>query len=153
MKLKDLILLSESKDSKINELHLQDNLSIVKDFIMNTMCNISQFHIYHLMCKNGTHHEALKVFYTELQDELDELAETVIAHYNIQDLEIEDNSYICELYLGYDFNKMSEEVNDLRQDCVNTIKLVDSAENKSVIDKLIDIQEICDKLKYQLQLN
>jgi len=151
MNLKELKTLSESK--KVNEVNLDETLNDIKDFIMNGMCNVTQFHIYHLMTSNGTWHEALKEFYTNLQDEVDELAEATIAYYNIESLDIEDNSYECELYLGFNLDKATEEVEELRAYCVNIIQMIDSAENKSIVDKLIDIQEICDKLMYKLQLS
>ena len=151
MNLLELRKLSESK--KVNEVNLDTSLNEIKDFIMNGMINVTQFHIYHLMTSNGTWHEALKVFYTTLQDEIDELAEATIAYYDIQSLDIEDNSYECELYLGFDFDKATEEVEELRAYCSNTIEMIDSVDNKSIVDKLIDIQEICDKLMYKLQLS
>ena len=58
----------------------QDTKCILS-YALSNFAVVDQFHIFHILIKNGTHHEALSEFYEEIQEALDAVAEHAVARY------------------------------------------------------------------------
>ena len=113
---------------------------IIPTYIMS----VAQFHVWHLLCPNGQKHAALKLIYTELQDELDKLAEKFIA----QGGKIETISEsLIAMYTDDDVIAKIQQIRDL-----TTTAISKNSDMAGIVDSLIDIQEIIDSNLYKFNL-
>ena len=113
--------------------------------ISYSMFMIAQTHIWHLLCKSGQKHVALKNFYDELQDEVDELAERFIAQGGILS-DVEAN-----LVARYDDFEIVSAFNSYREMVTSCVE--SRPEMASIVDGIVDLQEIIDSNLYKFNLN
>lgn len=123
------------------------NNDIIGLVIPHTLALIAQAHIWHLVCPSGQKHVALKELYEELQSEVDGLAEKFIAQGGV----IEE--YNCSLKSTYSDMDVYVELDKYRDLITGTITANDTPEMKSIVDGLIDLQEVIDSKLYKFKLN
>ena len=105
---------------------------------------VAQFHVWHLLCPNGQKHTALKLMYTELQDELDKLAEKFIA----QGGKLETiNESLMAMYADADVISKIQQIRDLTTSAISK-----NSDMAGIVDSLVDIQEIIDSNLYKFNL-
>lgn len=114
--------------------------------ISYTIGMIAQLHIWHLLCPSGQKHMALGEMYKELQDEIDELAERFLAQGGI--LESEE----CDLIASYDDYMVLKKIDEFRELVTETIEECGSSETQSILDGLVDLQQVIDNKLYKFKL-
>ena len=139
--------MSKIKGTIINEQIEGINNDIIGLVIPHTIALIAQSHIWHLGCPSGQKHVALKELYEELQSEVDGLAEKFIAQGGV----IKDYKY--SLKSSYSDMEVYVELDKYRDLITGTIAANDTPEMKSIVDSLIDLQEVIDSKLYKFKLN
>ena len=132
------------------EMFLNENIEGINNsgigyVITYSMYMIAQTHIWHLLCTSGQKHTALKEFYEELQDEVDELAERFIAQGG--ELQTVDTPIVAK----YDDLMVLQRINEYRNivtSCIDT-----RPEMASIIDGIVDLQEVIDSKLYKFKMN
>ncbi len=137
---------------KLNESNITD-IQEIREYVMYLINAVSQFHIYHLICKNGSHHEALKEYYLNLQKEVDEIVEHIIAYQGDEFIDNENDTYELDLVLNYDYDLVLEDTQYINDYTTEIISKINNDENKAVVEELTEIQEACSNLLYKLQLS
>lgn len=140
----------EKKDKKVDEAVVFD-VEEFKNFIAFMFGNIAQFHIYHLLTKNGTHHEALGVLYNGLRGELDSICEQVLAGSNLEGGE--EDEYGVEIEFYYDHEDCVEDIKEVSSYASDMIRSLASVENVGLVSELTEIKELCDKSLYKMNLS
>lgn len=135
---------------KINEkIEVSSDSGTVNMLLTETLHFANQIHVWHWLAKSGQKHTALGEFYISLREQIDEIAETLIAQ-AISPLtrgsKILDVTYSDEV--------IKYQTKEYRQFVTNLIDVV-SAEKSDIAnvrDALIDLQECVDKFVYQFDL-
>ena len=135
---------------KINEkIEVSSDSGAVNMLLTETLHFANQIHVWHWLAKSGQKHTALGEFYTSLREQIDGIAETLIAQ-AISPLtrgsKILDVTYSDEV--------IKYQTKEYRQFVTNLIDVV-SAEKSDIAnvrDALIDLQECVDKFVYQFDL-
>jgi DNA-binding ferritin-like protein len=108
---------------------------------------IAQTHLYHFLTTSGQKHVALEEFYTNLNEETDDLAEKLLS---FSDGYFEE---VKEFYLDANVSSVIEKVTDYRNQVTNIIEQIkDTSSLYSILDSLADIQEEIDKFVYKYSL-
>ncbi len=136
---------AEVKSEELEEAIEGINNTGIGYVISYSMFMIAQTHIWHLLCKSGQKHVALKNFYDELQDEVDELAERFIAQGGIL-LDVEAN-----LVARYDDFEIVSAFNSYREMVTSCVE--SRPEMASIVDGIVDLQEVIDSNLYKFNLN
>jgi len=152
MNFSDLIKNKQSQFTQLSEVEISENdIEEVQSYLITSIGIIGQAHIFHLFTKNGFLHEALEEFYKIIQDEIDEITEMLLAHY---DLSNSGDSY--DFQFDFDINYLEETIEEYRDYTTEMIELFSDEEgefeNQSVIGELTEIQEACDKLLYKARM-
>ena len=140
---------------EINEGYYRDGndgmgAEAIQGIIFETMSMVVQSHIFHLVTTSNADHEALGEFYTELDKVSDELAETFIG----MDGDLESfGDYDASFVTSYFKEEYVELVEGYRAGISDVITYTNNPEMMSLNDKLIDVQELVDKLLYKLKQN
>lgn len=137
---------------KLNESNITD-MQEMREYVMYLINAVSQFHLYHILCKNGTHHQALGEFYSVIESEVDELAEHILAYQGEEFIDSDEDTYECDLVLNYEFDLVKEDVEYLNDYTTEMIGKIDNNENKVLVEELTEVQEACSNLLYKLQLS
>lgn len=123
----------------------QDTKCILS-YALSNFAVVDQFHIFHILIKNGTHHEALSEFYEEIQEALDAVAEHAVARYG-EDFDL----------IPYDLTKDLLLMNDrLLKFDIDTKRIVEFMKNSTdqgIVDALAEVQEQIEKLMYKLRMS
>jgi len=128
----------------INENIEDINNTGIGYLITYSLYMVAQTHLWHLIATSGQKHTALNELYTELQDEVDELAEQFIAQGG--KLEPVNDSIMTV----YDDNLIIEKLNQYRNMVTSCIDR--RPEMASIVDGIIDLQEVIDKKLYKFKL-
>lgn len=130
---------------EIQGVNTSNNLETLIPEIMNV---ISQTHIWHLLCTSGQKHMALGEFYTELQDEVDELAETYIGMGGtINSIEPFTPDVV------YTDSKVISYIKDFKEMVNMCISSTDKSEMRSIQEELIEIQELIYSFVYKFNMD
>jgi uncharacterized protein YgiM (DUF1202 family) len=143
VKMQGMTLVTESEE--LEEAIEGINNTGIGYVISYSMFMIAQTHIWHLLCKSGQKHVALKNFYDELQDEVDELAERFIAQGGILS-DVEAN-----LVARYDDFEIVSAFNSYREMVTSCVE--SRPEMASIVDGIVDLQEVIDSNLYKFNLN
>ena len=143
VKMQGMTLVTESEE--LDEAIEGINNTGIGYVISYSMFMIAQTHIWHLLCKSGQKHVALKNFYDELQDEVDELAERFIAQGGILS-DVEAN-----LVARYDDFEIVSAFNSYREMVTSCVE--SRPEMASIVDGIVDLQEVIDSNLYKFNLN
>ena len=122
-----------------------NNLETLIPEVMNV---ISQIHVWHLVCPSGQKHTALGEFYDEMQDGVDELAETYIAIGG----EIE-TTIPFTASVDYSESAIIKYVKTFRERISECVDSTEGPEFKSLQDKVIDLQEMIDTFLFRFNLS
>lgn len=131
---------------------IKENVYGINDYnlgmlISDSMFMVAQIHVWHLLCPSGQKHMALGELYEELQTEVDSLAERFIAQGGI----LNDSEFI--LSGKYDEFSVYESIRAFRQRITNTLDDMNNVNDlASVIDSVVDLQEIIDSKLYKFKL-
>jgi DNA-binding ferritin-like protein len=143
-----------SEDDNGDELEIKQNDSTIEDkivgFGVRTLNLVSQFHVYHWLTKNGTHHEALGKFYGDLQDSIDELIEQAFVKFNLDSIKSNTQTSID---FEYDLEKVKSMLDIYNGEIKTLIDNLQDSDNQHLIEELSDIQESLQTLQYKLQLS
>lgn len=137
-------------NEKLDEAWVGD-IEEFKNFIVFLFGSVAQFHIYHLLTRNGTHHEALGALYKGLDDELDSICEQVLAGQRFEGGE--DDEYGNEISFYYDHEDCVEDIKELSSYASDMIRTLDGVENLALVNELTEIKELCDKTLYKMNLS
>lgn len=129
----------------INENVQGINDAGIGSIITFTIQMIAQIHIWHLLCPSGQKHTALGELYTELQDEVDSLAERFLAQGGNLEL-----LYKLDLIVNYDDFTVLEKLNEFRS--ILSARIDTRPEMASIADGIIDLQEVIDNKIYKFKL-
>jgi len=133
----------------VMEAFVEGKVGIIQEFLVYGMLSVSQFHLYHLFTRNGTHHEAIGEFYEILKKELDGFAEQILGNVRVDS----EDDFEVELCLGYDYDRCLDDIDDLNTYVSDLIGIFNDYENASIVDELKEIQEACNKLLYKMKLS
>lgn len=120
----------------------------ISNIIPKTLAMVAQAHVWHLLIKSGQKHMALNELYTNLDSEVDGLAEKFIGQGGI----IQPLSF--EMDIDASFENILNKVDLFRvevSDCISSVK--NNSELQSILDGLIDLQEVIDSFTYKFKLN
>ena len=136
--------------SKIERGQLKESISEVNNtgigyIIPYTLNFITQAHVWHLLCTSGQKHMALGELYEELQDQVDELAEKFIA----QGGKLEP--FTGNIVAVYNENDVLNKIDEFRN--IVTSAIDTNPRMASIVDDIIDLQEIIDAKLYKFKLN
>lgn len=148
MKFRDLI--NEGKCKEPQQEQLSEGVEGINDtgigyLITYAMYMIAQTHVWHLLCPSGQKHMALGEFYSELQDEVDELAERFVAQGGI--LQTVDKAIVAS-YDEYEIMQQCQEFRNMVTSCID-----ERPSMKSIVDGVVDLQEVIDNKLYKFKLN
>jgi DNA-binding ferritin-like protein len=132
------------------QVRLEESIDGINDsgigyIITYTLQFTAQAHVWHLLCKSGQKHQALKELYEELQDEVDELAERFIAQGGMLSTTAEP------IVAYYDDEMVRARIGEYR-DLVTSAITTDPA-MASIVDGLVDLQEVIDGKLYKFNLD
>jgi len=119
------------------------------EFLSYSLWIVSQTHIWHWMTRNGQEHESIGEFYTGLQEGIDNVAERIIGKYGLNETGI----YNHKITYTYDIQIVLQTIIDYDSKIDNIIGSFDKISDSSIIDSLVDIKELIDKLKYKFRLS
>lgn len=128
------------EDTNVKNINDQN----IGQIVTYSMFMIAQTHIWHLLCPNGQKHTALQEFYEGLQDEVDEMAERFIALGGI--LVPVDEPIVAE----YNDDMVKEKMTMFRN--LVTSGISQDPNIASVVDGVIDIQQLIDNTMYKFNL-
>ena len=140
-----------TKQSKeINEkIELTSDAGDVNMLLTETLHFANQLQIWHWLAKSGQKHTALGDFYSSLRENIDSLAETLIAR-AISPLSRGSKT----LDVVYSDDVITYQTKEYRQFITNLIEQlsVEKSDIANVRDMVIDVQEGIDKFVYQFDL-
>lgn len=113
--------------------------------ITYSMHMIAQTHVWHLLCANGQKHTALGEFYEELQDEVDELAERFIAQGGVLETV---NEPLIAIYDEEMVMARCQQYRNMVTSCVDN-----RPDMASIVDGIVDLQEVIDSKLYKFKLS
>lgn len=124
----------------------------IVDFILYSEVMVAQFHLFHLLTKNGTHHSALKEFYEGLQDDIDAFAEYCISKFGLEDLSyMKTDTDLVEF--DYNDELVIETLSKYRGLVVSVAdNFKADTDTSSMYNELTKIIELCDGLLYKLDM-
>lgn len=138
------VLKELSKEKVTNEELQYINEYGIGYIVSYTMHMIAQSHIWHLLCPSGQKHVALNELYTELETEVDGLAEKFIAQGGIL-------SDVTESLIPYYSEELvRQKLNDYRELVSNS--MTQDPTMASINDGLVDLQEVIDSVLYKFNL-
>lgn len=140
MKFRDLV----NKKEQVNEDVQGINNSGIGYLITYSMYMIAQTHIWHLLCKSGQKHTALGEFYEEMQDEVDSLAERFVAQGGILET---INEPLIAVYDEQMVMQKCQQFREMVTSCIN-----DRTDMRSIIDGVVDLQELIDNKLYKFKM-
>ena len=147
-KFKEWMAAKQSKE--INEkVELQSDTGDVNMLLTETLHFANQIQLWHWLAKSGQKHTALGDFYESLRDNIDSLAETLIAQ-AISPLVRGSKT----LDVVYSDDVIMYQTKEYRQFITNVIDQTssDKPDIANVRDMVVDIQECIDKFVYQFDL-
>lgn len=134
-----------NEDDFKNESVPEINNSGIGYIISYSLYLIAQIHVWHLLCPSGQKHMALGELYSELEDEVDELAERFIAQGGVL---TDINEPIIAKYDDLTVMQKCQEYRNMVTSCVDY-----RPEMASIIDGVVDLQELIDNKLYKFKLN
>ena len=147
-KFRDWVTAKQSKE--INEkIELSSDIGDVNMLLTETLHFANQIQVWHWLAKSGQKHTALGDFYSVLRENIDSLAETLIAQ------TISPISRVSKtLDVVYSDDVITYRTKEYRQFITNLINIVsvEKTDVSNIRDALIDIQEGIDKFVYQFDL-
>lgn len=147
-KFRDWVTAKQSKE--INEKVITNSdISNIGVLLTETLHFANQLQIWHWLAKSGQKHTALGDFYSLLRENIDSLAETLIAQ-NISPITKGSKT----LDIVYSDDVITYQTKEYRQYISNLIEQlsVEKSDIANVRDMIIDIQECIDKFVYQFDL-
>ena len=147
-KFRDWMTAKQSKE--INEkIELSSDISNIAILLTETLHFANQIQVWHWLAKSGQKHTALGDFYSSLRENIDSLAETLIAQ-NISPR----SEYAKGMDVIYSDEVIIIHVNKYRELITELIDIVsvEKSDIANVRDALVDIQEGIDKFVYQFDL-
>ena len=147
-KFRDWIAAKQSKE--INEkIELSSDIGDVNMLLTETLHFANQLQVWHWLAKSGQKHTALGDFYSVLRENIDSLAETLIAQ-AISPISRGSKT----LDVVYSDDVITYQTKEYRQFITNLIEQlsVEKSDIANVRDMVIDIQEGIDKFVYQFDL-
>ena len=139
MKFRELL-----SDKKINEEVNGINDYGIGRLVSYSLYMVAQTHLWHLLCPSAQQHVALGEFYDELNTEVDELAERFIAQGG--KLESINEPLVAE-YNEYEVIKRCEMFREMVTACVTQ-----NPDMMSIVDGVVDLQELIDNKLYKFKL-
>lgn len=138
------------EDSLKNKKSLKEAIEGINDsgigyLITYSLYMVAQIHVWHLLCPSGQKHMALGELYSELEDEVDELAERFIAQGGVL---TDINEPIIAKYDDLTVMQKCQEYRNMVTSCVDY-----RPEMASIIDGVVDLQELIDNKLYKFKLN
>ena len=147
-KFKEWMTAKQSKE--INEkVTTTSDISNIAILLTETLHFANQIQVWHWLAKSGQKHTALGDFYSLLRENIDSLAETLIAR-AISPLSRGSKT----LDVVYSDDVITYQTKEYRQFITNLIEQlsVEKSDIANVRDMVIDIQECIDKFVYQFDL-
>ena len=147
-KFRDWVTAKQSKE--INEkIELSSDIGDVNMLLTETLHFTNQLQVWHWLAKSGQKHTALGDFYSVLRENIDSLAETLIAQ-AISPISRGSKT----LDVVYSDDVITYQTKEYRQFITNLIEQlsVEKSDIANVRDMVIDIQEGIDKFVYQFDL-
>ena len=147
-KFRDWVTAKQSKE--INEkIELSSDISNIAILLTETLHFANQIQVWHWLAKSGQKHTALGDFYSSLRENIDSLAETLIAQ-AISPISRGSKT----LDVVYSDDVITYQTKEYRQFITNLIEQlsVEKSDIANVRDMVIDIQECIDKFVYQFDL-
>ena len=147
-KFRDWMTAKQSKE--INEkIELSSDMGNVNMLLTETLHFANQIQVWHWLAKSGQKHTALGAFYSSLRENIDSLAETLIAQ-AISPISRGSKT----LDVVYSDDVITYQTKEYRQFITNLIEQlsVEKSDIANVRDMVIDIQEGIDKFVYQFDL-
>ena len=147
-KFKEWMTAKQSKE--INEkIELSSDMGNVNMLLTETLHFANQIQVWHWLAKSGQKHTALGDFYSSLRENIDSLAETLIAQ-AISPISRGSKT----LDVVYSDDVITYQTKEYRQFITNLIEQlsVEKSDIANVRDMVIDIQECIDKFVYQFDL-
>ena len=147
-KFRDWVTAKQSKE--INEkIELSSDIGDVNMLLTETLHFANQIQVWHWLAKSGQKHTALGDFYSSLRENIDSLAETLIAQ-AISPISRGSKT----LDVVYSDDVITYQTKEYRQFITNLIEQlsVEKSDIANVRDMVIDIQECIDKFVYQFDL-
>lgn len=141
----------EANETKTTEKYPTSVEDLIQYFIQQTLENVAQFHIYHWLTDNGTHHGALSDFYTGLQTEVDEFVEQAFLKYDIKSMgDFKDNTV---LKFQFSLEMLQESLDKYKVVINDLITVLKEVEDTHLVEELSEVQELIKTLEYKLQLS
>ena len=147
-KFRDWVTAKQSKE--INEKVITtSDISNIAILLTETLHFANQIQVWHWLAKSGQKHTALGDFYSSLRENIDSLAETLIAQAISP---ITKGSKTLDVV--YSDDVITYQTKEYRQFITNLIEQlsVEKSDIANVRDMVIDIQECIDKFVYQFDL-
>lgn len=147
-KFRDWVTAKQSKE--INEkIELSSDIGDVNILLTETLHFANQIQVWHWLAKSGQKHTALGDFYSSLRENIDSLAETLIAQAISP---ITKGSKTLDVV--YSDDVITYQTKEYRQYISNLIEQlsVEKSDIANVRDMVIDVQEGIDKFVYQFDL-
>ena len=147
-KFRDWVTAKQSKE--INEkVTTTSDISNIAILLTETLHFANQIQVWHWLAKSGQKHTALGDFYSVLRENIDSLAETLIAQ-TISPISRGSKT----LDVVYSDDVITYQTKEYRQFITNLIEQlsVEKSDTANVRDALVDIQEGIDKFVYQFDL-
>ena len=147
-KFRDWMTAKQSKE--INEkIELSSDMGNVNMLLTETLHFANQIQVWHWLAKSGQKHTALGDFYSSLRENIDSLAETLIAQAISP---ITKGSKTLDVV--YSDDVITYQTKEYRQYISNLIEQlsVEKSDIANVRDMVIDVQEGIDKFVYQFDL-
>ena len=148
VKFKEWMVAKQSKE--INEkVTTTSDISNIAILLTETLHFANQIQVWHWLAKSGQKHTALGAFYSSLRENIDSLAETLIAQ-AISPISRGSKT----LDVVYSDDVITYQTKEYRQFITNLIEQlsVEKSDTANVRDALVDIQECIDKFVYQFDL-
>ena len=148
VKFKEWMVAKQSKE--INEkVTTTSDISNIAILLTETLHFANQIQVWHWLAKSGQKHTALGAFYSSLRENIDSLAETLIAQAISP---ITKGSKTLDVV--YSDDVITYQTKEYRQFITNLIEQlsVEKSDTANIRDALVDIQECIDKFVYQFDL-
>ena len=147
-KFRDWVAAKQSKE--INEkVTTTSDISNIAILLTETLHFANQIQVWHWLAKSGQKHTALGDFYSSLRENIDSLAETLIAQAISP---ITKGSKTLDVV--YSDDVITYQTKEYRQYISNLIEQlsVEKTDVSNIRDTLVNIQECIDKFVYQFDL-
>lgn len=135
---------------KINEkIEVSSDSGAVNMLLTETLHFANQIHVWHWLAKSGQKHTALGEFYISLREQIDGIAENLIA---LSIMPVSNGSKSLDVM--YSDEVIIYQTKEYRQYITNLIDVVSAEKSDiaSIRDALIDLQETIDKFIYKFDL-